>query len=61
MGFSFTYERNIITVHYVENNTFYRLRNIRYCAEKYLNDVTANYKILNATNRRFCEVYIYCV
>lgn len=55
MGFPFTCERNIITVHCVENNTFYRLRNIdtvqkRY-VEKYLNDVTANYKILNATNR----------
>lgn len=46
-----------MTVHYVENNTFYRLKNIninivqkRY-VEKYLNDVIANYKILNATNR----------
>lgn len=65
MGFPFTYERNITTVHCIENNTFYRLRNIdtvqkRY-VEKYLNDVTANYKILNATNRWYCEVYIYCV
>lgn len=55
MGFSFTYERNIITVYYVKNNTFYRLRNInimlkRY-VEKYLNEVIANYKISNATNR----------
>lgn len=46
MGFPFTYERNIVAVHYVENNTFYRLKNIniaqkRY-VEKYLNDVIAN-------------------
>lgn len=55
MGFPFTYERNITTVHCVENNTFYRLRNIdtvqKGYVEKYLNDVTANYKMLNATNR----------
>lgn len=55
MGFSFTYERNIITVHYVENNTFYRLRNInivpKLYVEKYLNEEIANYKISNATNR----------